>query len=127
MTEGHKVAAFVAVCLLAIGAGAFFLHDRKPPSVEIEDRMAALQVAIENWHAEKGRPPGSLEELGLPDEEIRDSIKNVFEYSVSEDGATVTLRTLGSDGKPGGKMFHADKELVFTLETLPGQEVDPTS
>ena len=127
MTEEKKVIIFISVCLLAIGGGAFFLHDKKPVSVEIDDRMAAIQVAIEEWHAEKGSPPDSLEELGLPEEEIQDIIKKVFQYSVSEDGTTVTILTLGADSKPGGKMFHADKERVFTLGTAKKDESDPSS
>ena len=115
MNQAKKTYTFIAVCVLAIGAGAFFLRNQKPPSVEINDRMVALQVAIENWNAEKGRPPETLDELGLPKEEMEDVIKEVFQYSVSEDGKTVTLATYGADRKPGGKMFHADRELVFTL------------
>jgi|GEM_PF-3248731 len=125
MTEQKKTYIFLAVCLGVIVAGAVILHGRKPPSVEIEDRMAALQVAIEAWYAEKGSPPETLQDLGLPEEEIQDIVKKVFQYFVSEDGTTVTLLTLGSDGKPGGKMFRADRERVFRLGAIATDQPEP--
>ncbi|MEM9281297.1 MAG: hypothetical protein AAGA96_05680 [Verrucomicrobiota bacterium] len=115
MTEAKKTYIFIGVCVAFIIGGMIFLSDKKPVSVEIEDRMASLQVAIEAWHAEKGSPPATLQELGLPEEEILDIMKEPFQYKVSEDGSTVTLLTFGADRKPGGKMFRADKELIFTL------------
>ncbi|MEM7698566.1 MAG: hypothetical protein AAF236_09205 [Verrucomicrobiota bacterium] len=115
MTEAKKTILFVSICLAVIIAGVVFMQGRKPPSVEIVDRMAALQAAIEDWHAEKGAPPESLQVLGLPEEEIQDIVLKPFVYSVSEDGSTVTLSTLGADEKVGGKMFNADRELIFTL------------
>ncbi|MDF1851447.1 MAG: hypothetical protein P1U85_11480 [Verrucomicrobiales bacterium] len=127
MSEEKKTITFVTICLVLIGAGVFFLKDRKPPSVEIEDRMAAIQVAIEEWYAEKGSLPETLEELGLPEEETQDIIKKTFIYSVSDDGTTVTIGTLGADSKPGGKMFRADKELVFTLGEEKEKSGDPES
>lgn len=127
MTEEKKVIIFISVCLVGIGAGIFFLQDKKPVSVEIEDKMAAIQVAIEEWYEKKGSPPDTLQELGLPEEEIQDIIKNVFQYSISEDGTTVTLLTLGADAKPGGKMFRADKERTFTLGASKEEKEDPSS
>ena len=127
MTEAKKTYLFIAICVIVMIAGVIFLKGRKPPSVEIEDRMAALQTAIENWHAEKGSAPASLEELGLPEEEIQDIILKPFDYSVSEDGTTVTLSTLGADEKKGGKMFNADRELIFTLDGNGPTGDDPSS
>lgn len=115
MSETRKVIIFTSVCLIGIGIGIFFLKDKKPVSVQIEDKMAALQVAIEDWYAEKGSPPDSLDQLGLPEEEIQDIIKKDFLFSVSEDGETVTIQTLGADAKPGGKMFNEDRKRVFTM------------
>lgn len=124
MTEEKKAISFVAVCVVVISAGLFFLRDRTPPAVEIDQRLDALQVAIQEWYAEKGSPPETLEELGLPEDEIIDIALKVFQYEVGEDGQTVTLRTYGADEKPGGKMFRADRERVFTL----GEEAsDPES
>jgi len=117
MSEAKKTYLFLAVCVAVIVGGFLIFRGKKPPSVEIEDRMTAIQAAVENWHAAKGSPPDTLEELGLPEEEIQDIVKKPFLYSVSEDGTTVTLMTLGADGKPGGKMFNADREIVFSLDT----------
>lgn len=114
MTEEKKAISFVAVCLVVIAAGLFFLRDRTPPAVEIEEKLDAIQASIETWHAEKGAPPETLEQLGLPEEAIKDIALEVFQYSVGDDG-TVTLRTYGADGKPGGKMFRADVERIFKL------------
>ena len=123
MTEEKKAITFVAVCVVVIVAGIFLMRDQTPPAVEIDQRMEALEVAIQEWYAEKGSPPETLQQLGLPEEEILDILKEEFQYLVSEDGTTVTLRTYGADGKPGGKMFRADRERVFSLgEDAPGAE-----
>jgi hypothetical protein len=77
--------------------------------------IMTIKGALEKYHKERGRYPGSLAELKgslddylQPDSagQILDPWKHPYEYR--SDGRSYKLRTLGLDGKPGGPGLAAD-------------------
>lgn len=88
-----------------------FGRQKNNPALITADRMAALQVSVSDWAKEKGAPPQNLSDLGLPSEALEDHIGNPFTYQIS--GSEVTISSLGADGKPGGVMFKADRQITF--------------
>ena len=112
MSTERKAIAIIAVCLIVMGIGLYFLRDREAPAKVNRERLSGLRLAIEEWTETHGSPPKSLEELGLSDEAISDRAGTVFNYVVSDDGA-VTLISYGADGKPGGLVFHSDTKITF--------------
>jgi hypothetical protein len=114
MSTEKKAIVVVVVCLVVMGAGLLFLRGREAPAVVTRERLAGVQAALEDWNRTHGELPGSLEELGLGDEAIRDHMGTVFEYTVAKDH-TVTLTSYGTDGKPGGYMFRADSAVTFQV------------
>ncbi|QDU86603.1 Bacterial type II secretion system protein G [Planctomycetes bacterium Pla163] len=102
-----RTLAAVALALVSAGCEAEI-----PPAAQTESALTETLQRLDMFAATHGRLPAVLSELadrhGHANRTV-DGWGNPLQYSVDADGI-LTLRSLGSDGAPGGQRLAADVE-----------------
>lgn len=113
MTQEKKTILLVAG-LLAFIAIVYFAFGRRStnPAARTMAQLQTLETAVIDHADRTGSLPESLEDLGLDAEVLSDRAGNRFVYQVN--GNTVSISSLGADGKEGGHVFDADRTVKFT-------------
>ena len=112
MTQGKKTALVTGALLAFIAIMLVFFSDKGPsPVVETQNRIRALETPVLEFAGKNGALPETLEDLNLPIEATTDHAGTPLVYEL--DGKTVTISSLGADGKTGGAAFNADKTHSF--------------
>ena len=109
--------AFVAVLCLAV-----FLADVIPPRNLTRTRIGTLKRKILLFVSEFHRLPAGLAELPRPvdyNNKTTDGWGNQIYHSYDTNGI-VTLRSFGSDGRPGGTGDAADIQISFPTKGADG-------
>jgi len=107
MTQKTKT-VILASLLVAFIAYLLVFSSGKGPT---QNLIRALETPVLAFAEKNGAPPETLQELGLTVEATSDQAGKPLIYEVN--GRTVTISSLGADGKPGGKAFNADKTHRF--------------
>ena len=112
MTQGKKTVLVTSALLAFITIVLVFFGDKGPsPVVQTKNRIRGLETMVLKFAEKNGALPETLEDLGLPIEEISDHAGAPLVYEVN--GRKVTISSLGADGKAGGAAFNADKTHSF--------------
>lgn len=112
MTQEKKTLIVLGLLVAFIVLVLLFFGEKGPsPVVETQNRLRDLKAPVLAFAEEKGALPETLQELGLPTEATSDHAGKPFVYEIN--GRSVTISSLGADGKPGGAAFNADKSINF--------------
>ena len=115
------VAVFAALVLL--------LADRVPPVAMTRSLIDVTEQRIRDYAGTYHRLPAVLSDLpklqANRNSELTDGWGRLLRYTVT--GQTVTLLSLGEDGRPGGDGEDADIEVTFSVVEPPSQAVTQTS
>lgn len=137
MDEAHKAAVnpkscarsvvlFVSLCIVIVVALNLLLIENIPPIALTRTACIRAEVRICNYYAKNGRLPPSLTALPPDDPSYADSLTDAWDRPIqySIEGESVTLMSLGADGRPGGSGDDFDVRNVFTA-TQPSWELLP--
>lgn len=111
-----KIALVILVIIvIALGVVGFAFVEEVPPEALTRTSMTVIEVRIRDYVAAHHRLPDNLSDLPkLIDnrsESIVDGWGRPIQYE--EDGQTVTLLSLGKDGRPGGAGLDTDIKATF--------------
>ncbi len=108
--------AFMLGVLSAIAIPSFLKYIQKAKQAEVQVQLRSVQMALDMYRLDNGRYPSTEEGLGalLKSGVLKtiptDAWGNSLVYSSDSDGS-FSLKSLGTDGQPGGIGADADVEL----------------
>lgn len=119
---------FIALLMLvATGIFSYFLSDRVSDQTVTRTTMWVVKRRILVYAHQNNQLPKSLANIPtLPrfDNSIKDAWGRSLQYQINEN-KTITLKSLGQDGLPGGAGENADIILSFPTHGADGDWSDP--
>ena len=105
------------IVVLALVVIVWACVENVPPQTLTRGRMTLIENRIRDYAAAHHRLPDNLSELPKAADNRDDSIVDGWGRPIQykKEGHTVTLLSLGKDGRPGGNNQDADINATFTV------------